>query len=278
MSHIKKVAHNSHTISLLMCCALMLVFIASFFPSALIVDNELGLKPEHILSAIISLLMFLITMVTGWVAFKSYQIAKAANELSERIFTSQREQIESQDFSRLYEKFEKRINQIEKQKNVTIYCEGLIQEYLSAGRFIKGKYEPTELELQNAIAMSEPLKNFYEQVATRCKDVKANIPNESLTKQWINSTFGQLNLIGQTDPIYDSFISIPDEDLVSIIKGCHPIPVKRTNPLYHAEVHRLIISSLLVTMNQHKLVIPNLNNETIYNDFLIKIDEHIWGQ
>ncbi|BDF94870.1 hypothetical protein KAN5_17080 [Pseudoalteromonas sp. KAN5] len=55
----------------------------------MIVDNELGLKPEHILSAIISLLMFLITIVTGLIAFKSYQIAKAANELSERIFTSQ---------------------------------------------------------------------------------------------------------------------------------------------------------------------------------------------
>ncbi|MCF6145338.1 hypothetical protein PMAG_a2327 [Pseudoalteromonas mariniglutinosa NCIMB 1770] len=222
--------------------------------------------------------MFLITIVTGLIAFKSYQIAKAANELSERIFTSQREQIESQDFSRLYERFEKRINQIEKQKNVTIYCEGLIQEYLSAGRFVKGKYEPTELELKNAIEMSKPINSFYEEVSDRCKNVKANIPNKSLTKDWINSTFSQLQHIGKTDPIYDSFMSIPDEDLVSIIKDCHPIPVKRTNPLYYAEVHRLIISSLLVTMNQHKLVIPNLNNETIYNDFLIKIDELIWGQ
>ncbi|MDQ9092853.1 hypothetical protein RC083_14815 [Pseudoalteromonas haloplanktis] len=248
MSHIKKVAHNSHTISMLMCCTLMLVFIAAFFPSALIVDNELGLTSEHILSAIISLLMFLITIVTGLIAFKSYQIAKAANELSERIFTSQREQIESQDFSRLFERFEKRINQIEKQKNVTIYCEGLIQKYLSAGRFVKGKYEPTELELKNAIEMSKPINSFYEEVSDRCKNVKANIPNKSLTKDWINSTFSQLQQIGKTDPIYDSFMSIPDEDLVPIIEGCS-IPVKRTNPLYYAEVHRLIISSLLVTMN-----------------------------
>ena len=277
MPHIKNFAQNAHTISMLMCCALMLVFIAAFFPSALIVDNELGLKPEHILSVTISLLMFLITMVTGWIAFKSYQIAKAANELSERIFTSQREQIESQDFSRLYEKFEKRINQIEKQKNVTIYSEGLIQKYLSTGNFVKGKYQPTELELKNAIEMSELLTNFYEQVATRCNEVKSKISNRSLTKQWINSTFGQLIQIGETDPIYGSFMRIHDEDLVEIIKDSK-IPVKQTDPLYYAEVHHLVIASLLVTMNRHDLAIKRGAQETINEGFLIKIDRTYWGQ
>lgn len=74
-----------------MCCALMLVFIAAFFPSALIVDNELGLKPEHILSEIISVLMFLTAVISILIANKSYLISKQANELSEKVFQSQAE-------------------------------------------------------------------------------------------------------------------------------------------------------------------------------------------
>ncbi|NMM40740.1 hypothetical protein [Pseudoalteromonas arctica] len=69
----------------------MLVFIAAFFPSALIVDNELGLKPEHILSEIISVLMFLTAVISILIANKSYLISKQANELSEKVFQSQAE-------------------------------------------------------------------------------------------------------------------------------------------------------------------------------------------
>lgn len=271
MSHIKKIAQNSNTISLLMCCALMLVFIAAFFPSAFIADNELGLKPEHILSAFISLIMLLTTVITSCIAFK---ISKQANELNERVFKSQREQIESQEFSRLYERFEKRIKKIEEEMKVNIYTEGLILEYLSAGRFIRGKYQPSNQEVEEIKSHNQILQDFYNDIIKRGHDVRDEIKGKQLTESWINQTFSALCILGPNDPVFDSFLKIPEEDLISIQGGAR-ISTKKDNPLYYAKVHRQIVTSLLITMNREDLVSQS-EDFRISNEFLSDISELIW--
>ena len=164
-----------------MSCALMLVFIAAFFPSALIVDNELGLKPEHILSAIISVLMFLTSVISILIANKSYLISKQANDLSEKVFQSQAEQLQSQEFYQLYERFEKRIKKIEEEMKVNIYTEGLILEYLSAGRFIRGKYQPSNQEVEEIKSHNQILQVFYKDIIQRGHDVRNETKGKQLT-------------------------------------------------------------------------------------------------
>ena len=271
--YFKSIAQNSNTISLLMCCALMLVFIAAFFPSALIVDNELGLKPEHILSAIISVLMFLTSVISILIANKSYLISKQANDLSEKVFQSQAEQLQSQEFYQLYERFEKRIKKIEEEMKVNIYTEGLILEYLSAGRFIRGKYQPSNQEVEEIKSHNQILQVFYKDIIQRGHDVRNKTKGKQLTESWINQTFVDLSILGPKDPVFDSFLKIPEEDLISIQGGAR-ICTKKDNPLYYAKVHRQIIASLLITMNREDLVSQS-EGFRISNEFLSDISKLI---
>ncbi|NMM40739.1 hypothetical protein [Pseudoalteromonas arctica] len=158
---------------------------------------------------------------------------------------------------------------------VNIYTEGLILEYLSAGRFIRGKYQPpSNQEVEEIKSHNQILQDFYKDISQRGHDVRNETKGKQLTEGWINQTFGALCILGPNDPVFDSFLKIPEEDLISIQGGAR-ISTKKDNPLYYAKVHRQIIISLLITMNREDLVSQS-EDFRISNEFLSDISELIW--
>lgn len=269
---------NLQVITLLISIALFLVYIAAVFTISL---NPLSFKPSADL--IISLLQFVtgivFTSITIFIACNSYKISKHSYKLSLKVFQAQRQQLESQDFKDLHRGFNKRIKLIENEYFITIFTEGLIDSYLSQGRFEKGKYLPTVDERENIIAWCEQLNSFYEKLEQKQGEIDKRVPNSSLTPRWINRIFGQINQMGKEDPVFENFMIIPTEDLCSINGGAN-IPFKSGNPLYYADSYKRIIASLMVVMNlrEESSFEQLMTNPKLLPKFLNSIDNLVFGK